>query len=158
MQQHQQAEQQTRQAYAAAAQQQFQEYGRRSDDAFDAYARTQVSAEQMREIKQEASNMLRDYGASEQEIVWNWQNNAAFRSVAAQKMMFDAARWRLSQRSIKSKVFAPVPTVQAPSSPAARGSEQDYSMRQLEKRLSETGSAKDAAALLLDVEPGDDHV
>jgi hypothetical protein len=57
---------------------------------------------------------------SQDQINWQWNNNAMFRSFPAQKMMADAARYRIAQRGIQSKAHHPVPTVQRPGSPEAR--------------------------------------
>jgi hypothetical protein len=148
MQQHAQQEQQNRQAYAAAAQQQFAAAARQHDEAFDKWAATQDSPERVRQIKEVALGLLRE-DMTDDQIQHAYNTDATLRSLTAQKNLYRAARAELLSRSVKEKVSRPVPTVQPPSSPAARASEQDYSMRQLEKRLSETGSAKDAAALLL---------
>jgi hypothetical protein len=127
----------------------FDTAAKNADHDFDAYAKMQVSSEQLTDIQREANLMMREYGLSEQEVAWHWQNNPAFRSLPAQKMMFDAARWRLAQRGISEKISRPVPTVQPPTSPAARGSEEDFNLRRLNDRLNATGSPKDAAALLV---------
>jgi hypothetical protein len=150
VQQYTQQEQQNRAAYQQAAQAQFQEYGKRSDDIVDKQSRAELGDAEYQRVRGAAPQVLRDhYGISEADQARLWQSDSTFRSAAGQSLIRDAVRWRLSQQSIKEKVHRVVPTVQPPSSPAARGSEQDYSMRQLEKRLAETGSPKDAAALLL---------
>jgi hypothetical protein len=83
--------------------------------------------------------MLHDYGLSEQEVAWQYYNNWAMRSLPAQKLMFDAARWRLSQRANKEKVARPpVPQVQKPGVSGERASASEYEFKSLNDKVNRT--------------------
>jgi hypothetical protein len=140
------------QALEQSVKQQWQEFSRAADDQFETYVRTQLPDGQTDELKKEAQAMLRDYGLTDQEITWQWNNNPSFRSFPAQKMMMDAARWRMSQKSIESKKFRPVPTVQRPGSPTERVPQTDYEIKQLGAKLDRsrgTQAVRAAADLLI---------
>jgi hypothetical protein len=132
----QQAWAQQQQAQQASARQQFDVAARNADLDFNAYAKTQVSDEQFREIQKEAVAMLHDYGLTEQEVAWQYNNNWAMRSLPAQKLMFDAARWRMSQRAIKEKAARPsVPQVQKPGVSGERASASEYEFKSLNDKV-----------------------
>jgi hypothetical protein len=131
------------------ARRQFDVAATNADRDLEAHALSQVSADQYHQIQNEARSMMHDYGINEQELTWHWQNNPGFRSLPVQKMMMDAARWRLSQRGLKEKVVKTAPPVVRPGSPLERGSDQDYQLDRLNAKLNSSGSVKDAAALLI---------
>jgi hypothetical protein len=130
--------------------QQFEQFSRAADNEIDAYAKKQgVSADQYREIQTEARTMLKEYGLSDQQLQTLWATSPEFRSFPSQRMMMDAARFRLSQKSLASKQVKTVPTVQRPGvGNLERMPESDYHLDKLNARLNQTGSVKDAAALI----------
>src|SRR5262249_9692084 len=148
-QQQQQAIAQQYQARAQQAQREFQTFANSSDAEFDNYARSQVGDQHYSEIQQEVRAMLRDYGLTDEQISREYNSNASFRSFAGQRLMFDAARWRLANKGVASKVARSVPQVRKPGSPLDRGNERDYQLDRLSAKLDKTGSARDAANLLI---------
>src|SRR5262249_26036644 len=106
------------------------------------------TSEVNKEIEQETFAMLREYGMSDADIRHSWNSNPAFRSFPAQRVMADAARYRISQRSMQSKVSRPVPVVQRPGVATERTPEADITIQRLNTRLNTTGNYRDAAALL----------
>jgi hypothetical protein len=144
-QKHQAAVQQQQQAQAR---QQFDVAARNADAEFDAYAKSQVTDAQLDEIKHEALSYLRDLGMTEEQVRWEY-SNGSLRSYAAQRLVFDAVRYRRAMRGIEQKVARPVPVVQRPGSPLARAPDSEIQHKQLSDRLNKTGSVKDAAALLI---------
>ena len=125
------------QQYQAATQQQFQRDAKAADDQFDDYARSQGLSDQYvaNEIRQEVKNMWRDYGVSDEQLSQLWHGDPIFRSLPAQKLMLDAARFRLAQRGAKAARANPVKTVMRPGSPAERASPENYNARQLSDKL-----------------------
>jgi hypothetical protein len=137
------------------ARRQFDVAAKNADADFDNYVRSQVGDQQYREIQEEARSMFHDYGIPEQQLAWLWQNDSAFRSLPAQKLIMDAARWRLSQRGIKQKAARPqVPQVMRPGSPAERGNERDYELDRLNQKLNTSHSVRDATNLLIERRKG----
>jgi len=131
-------------------QQAFAQMGAQADEAYDKWAGTQEpDTGRRREISSFATSMLRNGGMSDQEISYHWNTSPLLRSPLGQQILFDAARYRMAQAAAKQKAVRPVPTVQRPGSPVARGSDQDYSMGKLNAQLDRTGSVKDATALLI---------
>jgi hypothetical protein len=128
---------------------QFQGWAQQQDDAFEAATKSDPPARQTA-IRNEAHRMLREYGMSDQEITYNWQTNPMLRSHAGQMILRDAAQFRLNQRAAQSikPAPAPAPKVVTPGPSGVRATEQDYDMRALSNRLSETKTIKDAAKLL----------
>jgi hypothetical protein len=147
----QQAQAQQQEAQWAAYQQQYaQAWTQGAKAADDQYAKfsQQYSAEQNAEITKEAMSMLRDYGMTDADIAYQWNNNPSFRSFPAQRMMHDAARWRMLGRGSESKRVKTAPQVQRPGSPAERVPDSDYRLDKLRAKLDASGSARDAAAYL----------
>jgi hypothetical protein len=141
--------QRIQQAQAVAYQQQFNRGAKAADDALELYRHEQgVTDEQFSEIKNEVLTMLRESGMNDEQIAQRYNSDPMLRSFNSQKALMQAAQFRIMKRSAHLKRNNPVPQVQRPGSPVARGSDQDYSMRNLENKLNQTGSPKDAAALL----------
>jgi len=142
---------QQRQAHAAAAQyqQQFNSWSQAQDNAFEKWAQQQVPAHEYQAIQDEVISSLKADGWTEAQLAQAWQSQPSLRSFSAQRQMFDAARYRLAQKGAKAKVSRPVPSVQAPGSPVERMPDQDQYLRQLDDRLSETLSIKDATKLVV---------
>jgi hypothetical protein len=131
----------------AAQQQQWAAWSKAHDDAFEAYFSTVASPAEQAEIRKEALAMLHEDGMSDADIAALWES-PAFRSVTAQKALMNAARYRMAQGAARAKAIKPVPIVQRPGSPLARGSEVDFDLRKLSTELDKSGSPKAAAALL----------
>lgn len=119
-QQHLQAAKQAEQLRTAV---QFDQYAKAQDDAFEALHKD-IPKTQMTALQEEATNMLMEYGMSKADIWHSWNNDPLFRSTAAQRVLADAARYRLAQKSITKAATRPVPQIQRPgaSEPA-----RDYS-------------------------------
>jgi hypothetical protein len=145
-----QAQAQRQQVDAQHAAAQFQAWSKAQDDAFDAELGKQPP-ERQAAIRQEARAMLKDYGLSDQDVAFLWQNDIAFRSHAGQRILADAAAFRLQQKTAQSIKPVPptLPRVQRPGSSATRMERgEDVDLRNLNSRLNTSHSAKDAAALL----------
>jgi hypothetical protein len=67
-------------------------------------------------LQQTAADLLKEVGYSDQELRHAWQAGGQFmlRDARAQKIIADAARWRISQARAKEAIRAPHPEVQRP--------------------------------------------
>jgi hypothetical protein len=137
------AQQQAQQVQAAhqAARQQFEMAAKDADAAYSEFS-SQFSEEYNNETTKEALSMLKDYGMTAEQISWQWRNNSLFRSFPAQRLMHDAARYRMLGRGLEAKRVKAAPQVQRPGSPMERGSEEDHTMRKLNARL-DSSSGRD---------------
>jgi hypothetical protein len=106
--------------------------------------------DQLEAIRNEARSMWRDYGVTDQQLALEWNTNLALRSAGVQRAMFDLAKFRLTARSLASKAVRPgIPVVQRPGSPVERARDSDVQIDRLNAKLDRTGSARDAANLLI---------
>src|SRR5262249_17750597 len=127
-----------------AAQQQWQAYVRDQDAKYDDFS-SGFSKEQNAEITNEVIAMFQEAGMGREEIRRMWNTNPTIRSFPAQVMMYQAARFRISQRAMASKVARPVlPVVQRPGVAAERIPESDVQIDRLNSRLNKTGNYRDA--------------
>jgi hypothetical protein len=110
---------------------QFNSWAATQDAEYEAFAQQMPAAERSA-IEAEARRMVLE-GSDPQSVAMSWQTSPELRSAKAQRLLFDAARWRLAQRGAKGKQFKPVPNVQRPGSPLEHASEQDYRIRSLNK-------------------------
>jgi hypothetical protein len=135
------------QQWQANQQAQFQQAALQHDQTYDAYANAETSSPAERKaIEAEALQLLRE-GGDDRQIYHAYNTNWAMRSATAQKALFDAARARLARKGAKAKLSRPVPAIQRPGSPLERASEQDYTLRSLNKGGGPL-SAKEAADLV----------
>jgi hypothetical protein len=148
--QQQQYQQQLNQAASTAAQR-FNAAARDADADFSDYAKAQnVSDGQLKEIRAEAFAMLRESMTVEQ-IAAEYNSNWLFRSAQSQRILMDAARYRLAQKNLaKNAAQKPVPPVQRPGQGRADFVDaRDASTRELSAKLTHDGTLKSATELLI---------
>jgi hypothetical protein len=114
---------------AVAAQQQIQaqrlqEWVQAEDQKFSA-ATAHESPETMRKISEAAVDLAEEYGVSRQELAALWQSQPLLRSSAFQRIMADAARYRMAQRTVAEKKYTALPPVQRPGTAPLRNSDGD---------------------------------
>ena len=63
--------------------------------------------------------MLRET-ITEADLAYHWNNNPLFRSAASQRILYQAAKYEMSQKGIATKAVREVPQVQRPGSPLER--------------------------------------
>jgi hypothetical protein len=144
-----QTQQKQIQQYTAEYARQFQAGARDADANFDDWRRSEnISDSQLESIRKESLAMLEDYGLTKEQIAREWSTSSLFRSFPSQRLMADAARYRLSVKGLRKAVARPVPPVQRPGSPSDRASEGDYELTALSQKLDKSAHWKDAAALL----------
>jgi hypothetical protein len=99
-------------------------------------------------IEAEIIAMVKDHGVDPQEFFKAGSESKFLRSAAAQKILVDAAKYRIIQRAPKAVATRAVPAVQKPGVAGPRTNRADTGLAALSAKLSKTGNLKDAAALL----------
>jgi hypothetical protein len=101
-------------------------------------------------LQQATRDALLDAGFSNEELLQNWTHgNSAvmLRDHRVQRVIADAARWRLGQQKMKEAVKAPHPEVQRPGVRQPQSSYSDQQIAAASKALSGSGNIRDAVAL-----------
>ena len=140
------AQQQQQQQRAAVERQQFEAYSKEQDAIF-ADKTKDIPAAQMRAIEAELPKMLKEYGADARQFLEAIGNQSAFPRAAAERIMVDAAKYRLLIQAPKAVAAKNLPPVHRPGVRGAITSSRDGDISSLDGRLSATGSIKDAVAL-----------
>ena len=106
---------------------------------------------QMSKVTEGAIGVLKDLGFAERELsdLWNGRGALSLRDHRVQLLIRDGVRYRDAQAAARSAAARPVPSVQRPGAAAPRGAEADARVSALNGRLEQSGSLKDAAALLV---------
>jgi hypothetical protein len=97
-----------------------------------------------------AAEMLKELGFSNDELgrLWTGQAGISLRDHRLQLLIRDGVRYREAQARAKASQQRPVPHVQRPGPAPARGADADERVRNLDERLNQSGTLRDAAALL----------
>jgi hypothetical protein len=97
-----------------------------------------------------ASQMLKDLGFEESELadLWHGKKSIAFRDHRIQLLLRDGVRFREAKAATKDAAIRPVPQVQRPGAARPRGADADERLKALGDKLNQSGTLKDAAALL----------
>jgi hypothetical protein len=101
-------------------------------------------------IQQAARDVLREVGFTDDELSNNWQHgNSAvlLRDHRVQRVVADAARYRLGQQRAKEALKMPVPEVVRPGVRGPQVTYHDQMIQAANKELSSTGSLRSATAL-----------
>lgn len=128
----------------------FREYSTKENARFAEMTKN-VSPREMAAVQSEIPAMLKEYGVSDpRQFLEAISGQTQFPRASAERIMVDAAKYRLMQRAAKAvPARAAVPTVQRPGIPAPRGSVASNKIAELNAKLSQNGSLKTAAALLV---------
>ncbi|MEH2508934.1 hypothetical protein V1291_000288 [Nitrobacteraceae bacterium AZCC 1564] len=140
------AQQHEKQLQAMQARESFKAYAKAEDARFDALVAGQ-SKQSLREAAAEIVAAAAEYGIDRGQLMHLFESEPIMRNAAFQKMMHDAAKYRLAQKAVPKAVPKTVPHVQKPgvSRPAEpRGSED---VRALAAKFASNPSVKNAAAL-----------
>ena len=135
-----------KQVQEVQARESFKAYARSEDARFDALVAGQ-SKESLREAAAEVVAAAEEYGIDKAELMALFESEPIMRNAAFQKMMHDAAKYRLAQKAVPKAVPKTVPHVQSPGvsrSAEPRGSED---VRSLAAKFASNPSVKNAAAL-----------
>jgi hypothetical protein len=139
---------QAQQAQAQAAQQaqQLQAWVAAEDAKFEKEVLSKENPATVQKIKEALPQILQDYGLSREEVVHAFQTNPALKSAAFQSVLLDAAKHRLAQREIATKLDRSAPPVQRPGVSQPRG---DDNVAAAIKAFNADPSPKAAAALVM---------
>src|SRR5215469_17187052 len=129
---------------------QFTEFAKRQDDLFKEEVPDMVDEAKAAELQRRALAVLGDLGFSEAELVplWNGHKELSLRDHRLQLLIRDATLWREAQAKAKAAAVKPVPPVQRPGAATPRQGTDEARVQHLTQRLEQTGSLRDAAALV----------
>ena len=135
-----------------AQQSEFHTYAKAEGKRFDAMIKGETPAAR-RSVENSIVEAIKEYGGDTdaREFFELMKSSKFLNSATAQRLMWDAGKYRQMQKAgATAKAAAKsLPPVQRPGSSAARSQGNGPDMAALDRRLSESGSAKDAVALYL---------
>jgi len=146
------------QQYRAAEQQQaqqkatreFNRYVTEQDAIFERTVAEEYGAEKVKAVKGAVWDIAQEaYGLSKEQLQGLWNTQPLLRTAAMQKMFFDAAAFQMAKKGIAQPDKPPVPPSQRPGVSGQVRSGEDGNIAALERRVSKTGSLKDATQLRL---------
>ncbi|NPV22861.1 hypothetical protein [Bradyrhizobium aeschynomenes] len=140
----QQAEAQRQQA--EVAQQSFRSFAQEQDGRLEGMLKSEPRAVR-RAVAAEIMSAAKDSGISPAELSRLFETEPLMRHATFQRMMYDAARYRLMMRAKEAAVTKAVPPVMRPGVSASSGERARTDLRALNARLSSSGDLKDAVAL-----------
>jgi hypothetical protein len=129
---------------------QFVEFAKRQDDLFKEKVPDMVDEAKAAELQRRALAVLADLGFEEAELVplWNGHKELSLRDHRLQLLIRDATLWREAEKKAKAAATKPVPPVQRPGAATVRQGTDEARVQHLTQRLEQTGSLRDAAALV----------
>ena len=129
---------------------QFVEFAKRQDDLFKERVPDMADDTKAAELQRQALAVLSDLGFDEAELVplWNGQKELSLRDHRLQLLIRDATLWREAEKKAKAAATKPVPPVQRPGAATSRQGTDEARVQHLTQRLEQTGSLRDAAALV----------
>jgi hypothetical protein len=135
-------------------QQEFQRFSQEQDRAFDKMvAHRNYTPQQKQELGQEAVAYAADLGIDAGTLRHVMMTNPALRSAAFQKVMHDALVGRMAAKSLATQKqqqrAANIPPVARPGHSNSGVTRHTANLQTLNEKLNLSGSAKDAAALLI---------
>jgi hypothetical protein len=140
-----QANQQLKAQKTTQEQTEFKQYSAQEDARFADMVKGERN---MPAIEAEIVAMVKDHGVDPREFFKAGNESKFLRSAAAQKILVDAAKYRLMQKAAKAAPRHAVPPVLRPGTAGPRVDRADIGLAALNAKLSKTGNLKDAAALL----------
>ena len=140
---------QTRRAHEQATR--WTAFARDEDARFLEKAPEFTDLKVMAEATQAAGELLKGMGFTDAELglLWNGQAAISLRDHRMQLLLRDGVKYRGAQAKAKAAQQRPVPNVQRPGPAPARDADADDKVRNLNDRLTTSGTLRDAAALLV---------
>ena len=129
---------------------QFVEFSKRQDDLFKEKVPDMADDTKAAQLQRQALAVLGELGFDEAELVplWNGQKELSLRDHRLQLLIRDATLWREAEKKAKAAATKPVPPVQRPGAATSRQGTDEARVQHLTQRLEQTGSLRDAAALV----------
>jgi hypothetical protein len=141
------AQQAQQQHQTAAARQQFESFAKAEDARLDTMLIGESSQTQ-RAVMDEIMAGAKEAGVEPAEFIRLFGSDPLMRNAHFQKMMYDAGKYRLAQKTTPKAAVRNVPPVQRPGVAASRTSVNAATISALTAKLDRTGSLRDAQALL----------
>jgi hypothetical protein len=136
------ARQQEDQQRAQRQQAEFAKYAQAENARFETMTKGE-SKETMRSAEKEIPAMLAEYGANPGQFLEAISAQTTFPRAAAERIMLDAAKYRLMQKATKSVATKPLPPVQRPGvSSAVRNDSVSSRLSTLEKQFKDASGDK----------------
>ncbi len=137
---------------AAEYKNQWNEFVRKQDKILSERLPELADKARASKIGESAVEVLRDLGFDDQEMrqLWNGEASLSLRDARIQHLLVENVRFREGQELAKKAVSTPkpLPPVQKPGTAPQRGASAASTISNLSAKLDQTGSIKDAAALL----------
>ncbi|WP_257168570.1 hypothetical protein [Bradyrhizobium sp. SRS-191] len=140
----QQAQEQRRQA--EFAQNSFQSFAHEQDSKLEGLLKHEPTAVRQA-VAAEILEVAKESGITQSELNRLFQTEPLMRHATFQRMMYDAARYRLMMKAKDSVVTKAVPPVVRPGVSGSSGQRGRTDLRALNARLTSSGDLKDAVAL-----------
>ncbi|WP_316180240.1 MULTISPECIES: hypothetical protein [unclassified Bradyrhizobium] len=132
--------------HAEVAQRSFQSFAQEQDDRLEGMLKSEPRA--MRQaVAAEIVASAKESGIPASELNRLFQTEPLMRHATFQRMMYDAARYRLMMRAKDAAVTKAVPPVVRPGVSVSSGERGRTDLRALNARLTSSGDLKDAVAL-----------
>jgi hypothetical protein len=141
------AQQAQQQQQTATARQQFESFGKVEDLRLDAMLKGESNQTQ-RAVMDEIMAGAKEAGVEPAEFIRLFRSDPLMRNAHFQKMMYDAGKYRLAQKTTPKAAARDVPSVQRPGVAASRTSASSATISALTAKLDRTGSLRDAQVLL----------
>jgi hypothetical protein len=143
----QQAKAQEQQIQVQQQQARLQSYKAGQDVLFEHSLKSE-NPETVKQVKSEIMGIIEnDYGISRDDLAQAVRTNPALHSAAFQKMMYDAAKYKLAQRTATANpARAPLPPVQKPG--VSRGGYYDSDVESAKSEFLKRPTARSAAAFI----------
>ena len=128
----------------------WQEYSTEQDKKFAEVFPELSDPEKRAKMEKAALGYLTDIGFENDELaaLWGGDKGISIRDAKIQRIIADATRFREAQEALKKAKTQAVPPVQRPGVAQPKGAGDAAKLKELNARLTQTGSPRDAAALL----------
>ncbi|RXG85345.1 hypothetical protein [Bradyrhizobium zhanjiangense] len=128
--------------------QQFENYAKAEDQRFEQMPEwAQLGKAEQAKVSGAVVEYAGELGIDQQTLVNLMQTNPIMRNAAFQKMMVDAAQYRMLRKAPPKAIPKAIPAVQKPGVAAPRGQASAQNIQALTSKLASSGSVEDAYAL-----------
>jgi hypothetical protein len=132
----------------AGAKAEMDKYSTRENERFRELTKG-MAPKEMAAVQAEVPAMMAEYGVTDpRAFLKAIEGQTSFPRASAERIMIDAAKYRLLQKAPKAVATRAVPHVTRPGVAAPRGNSASTALQALNQKLSQTGDLKDAAKLL----------
>jgi len=131
--------------------QQWRDFATKEDSLFAEKVPEIADPEKGPKLRDAAVSVLRDLGFSNDELTkaWNGQEKLSLRDHRFQQILVDAVKYREAKTKAKTQPKPVPPVAQRPGVSRGPNVAAEEAVKALEQKLDKTGSAKDAARLLI---------